>query len=131
MKGPSKRSTVTFEQLTYSNMLTLNALVELLTEKEVLGAALTKASDLLGGSTIDGVATWADDYRCDHPETRRWHYIDIPLADSKIDVATECPNGDCVIAKTEYFLGVLRDPKADREPIPRCCLCPRLPGPLR
>ena len=30
------RQTVTFEQLTYSNMLTLNALVELLTEKGVL-----------------------------------------------------------------------------------------------
>jgi hypothetical protein len=36
------------------------------------------------------------------------------LADSKVDMARECPNGDCVIAKTEYFLGVLRDPKADR-----------------
>jgi hypothetical protein len=36
LKGPPKRLTVTFEQLTYSNMLTLNALVELLTEKGVL-----------------------------------------------------------------------------------------------
>ena len=36
MKGPPKRPTVTFEQLTYSNMLTLNALVELLIEKGVL-----------------------------------------------------------------------------------------------
>jgi hypothetical protein len=32
----SKRQTTTFEQLSYSNMLTLNALVELLTEKGVL-----------------------------------------------------------------------------------------------
>jgi hypothetical protein len=36
LKGPPKRLTVTFEQLAYSNMLTLNALVELLTEKGVL-----------------------------------------------------------------------------------------------
>ena len=36
MKAPPKRATVTFEQLAYSNMLTLNALVELLTEKGVL-----------------------------------------------------------------------------------------------
>ena len=36
MKGPPKRLTVTFEQLAYSNMLTLNALVELLIEKGVL-----------------------------------------------------------------------------------------------
>jgi len=33
MKEKPPRWTVTFEQLTYSNMLTLNALVELLTRK--------------------------------------------------------------------------------------------------
>jgi hypothetical protein len=36
MREPPKRPTVTFEQLSYSNMLTLNALIELLTEKGVL-----------------------------------------------------------------------------------------------
>ena len=36
MKDKPPRQTVAFEQLTYSNMLTLNALVELLTEKGVL-----------------------------------------------------------------------------------------------
>jgi hypothetical protein len=29
-------------------------------------------------------------------------------------MARECPSGDCVIGKTEQFLAVLRDPKADR-----------------
>jgi hypothetical protein len=52
------------------------------------------------GATIDSVASWAD-YRHDHPETGPWHYIDIPLADSKIDLARECPNGACVVVKTE------------------------------
>lgn len=36
MKQKPPRQTVTFEQLSYSNMLTLNAMVELLTEKGVL-----------------------------------------------------------------------------------------------
>jgi hypothetical protein len=36
MKNQSKRPTVTFKQLSYSNMLTLNALVELLTEKGMI-----------------------------------------------------------------------------------------------
>jgi len=36
VKDKPPRQTVAFEQLTYSNMLTLNALVELLTEKGVL-----------------------------------------------------------------------------------------------
>jgi len=36
VKDKPPRQTVTFEQLPYSNMLTLNAFVELLTEKGVL-----------------------------------------------------------------------------------------------
>ena len=77
-------------------------------------AALARAGDLLGGAALDSVATWADDHRRDHPETGPWHYINIPLADSSIDMARECPSGDCVIGKTEQFLAVLRDPKADQ-----------------
>ena len=36
MASERSRRTVTFEELAYSNMLTLNALVELLTEKGLL-----------------------------------------------------------------------------------------------
>jgi S1/P1 Nuclease len=89
-------------------------IVALIAERYMTDEARAKASDLLHGNTIDGIASWADDYRRDHPETGPWHYIDIPLADSKIDLARECPNGDCVVVKTEGFLAVLRDPKADR-----------------
>jgi hypothetical protein len=66
--------------------------------KYMTGAALAKAGDLLDGSAIDAVASWADEYRHDHRETGPWHYIDIPPANSRIDLARECPNGDCVIA---------------------------------
>ena len=91
-----------------------HAVVALIAEHYMTPAALTRAGDLLGGSTIVAVASWADDYRRDHRETGPWHYINIPLADSKIDMRRECPKGDCVIGKTEQFLAVLRDPKADR-----------------
>jgi hypothetical protein len=37
MPSEADRKTVTFEELTYSNMLTLNALIELLAEKGVVG----------------------------------------------------------------------------------------------
>jgi hypothetical protein len=91
-----------------------HTVVALIAEHYMTPAALTKSSDLLGGATLDAVASWADDYRRDHHETGPWHYIDIPLGDSKIDMAQECPKSDCVIGKTEQFLAVLRDPKADR-----------------
>jgi hypothetical protein len=55
--------------------------------------------ELLARESPEEASAWADEYRHDHRETGPWHYIDIPLADSKIDLARECPNGDCVIAK--------------------------------
>jgi len=58
-------------------------------------AALERAKAILGGASLEEVASWADEYRHDHRETAPWHYIDIPLADSKIDLARECPNGQC------------------------------------
>jgi hypothetical protein len=88
--------------------------VALIAEKYMTARALSKAGDLLDGSAVDAVASWADEYRQDHRETGPWHYIDIPLTDSKIDLARECPNGDCVIAKTKQFVAVLKDPNADK-----------------
>lgn len=88
--------------------------IALIAEHYMTKTALSRTKELLDGETIDDVASWADDYRRDHPQTAPWHYIDIPLADSKIDMAKECPNGDCVIAKTEQFLAVLKNPKASR-----------------
>jgi hypothetical protein len=70
--------------------------------------------NLPGGATIDSVANWADDYRRDHRQTGPWHYIDIPLADSRIDMARECANGDCVIGKTQQFLGCPERPEGRR-----------------
>jgi S1/P1 Nuclease len=87
--------------------------IALIAEHYLTGAALTKTRDLLGGAGMASVASWADDYRHDHPETGPWHYIDIPLSESKLDMARDCPNGQCVIAQTEHFLSVLKDPNAD------------------
>ena len=75
-------------------------------------AALRK---LLAPESPEEASVWPDEYRRGHRETGPWHYIDIPLADSKIDLARECPDGDCVIAKTQQFLAVLKDPKADKD----------------
>jgi hypothetical protein len=74
-----------------------------------------RMQELLAPETPEEASVWADEYRKDHRETGPWHYINIPLADSKIDLARECPNGDCVIAKTDQFLAVLKDPKADKD----------------
>ena len=91
-----------------------HAVVALIAEHYMTEGALAQARDLFNGTTLESVASWADEYRRAHRETAPWHYINIPLADPRIDMARECPHGECVIGKTEQFLAVLRDPKADR-----------------
>jgi len=48
---------------------------------------------------IADVATWADDYRNDHPETFGWHFANIPrvFPSATANPATACVNGNCVI----------------------------------
>jgi hypothetical protein len=90
--------------------------IALIAEKNMTPAALERANAILGGASLEEVSSWADEYRRDHRETGPWHFINIPLSDSKIDMTRECPNDDCVIGKTEQFLAVLKDPRLTRQP---------------
>ena len=83
-------------------------IIALIAEHYMTDSAKAKATALLDGSGIDVIASWADEYRTQHRETAPWHYIDCPLAEPKIDMARDCPQGDCVVAKTEQFLATLR-----------------------
>jgi hypothetical protein len=86
----------------------------ILAEKYLAPRSAARVKELLGWESFLDASVWADDYRHDHPETGPWHYINIPLHDTAIDLRRECPNGDCVLAKTNAFLAVLRDTRADR-----------------
>src|ERR1700678_1861138 len=46
---------------------------------------------LLGKESLADVASWADEYREDHRETARWHYVDIPGAQDTYDRVRDCP----------------------------------------
>jgi hypothetical protein len=75
---------------------------------------------LLDGTHLADVSTWADDVRRDHPETSRWHYVDIPYVATNYDPARDCQatdHGDCVIAeiaRAERVLGDTSKSKAGR-----------------
>lgn len=47
--------------------------------------------------SIADIASWADEYRRSHPETGRWHYVDIPLNATHFDSAQYCKDGGCVV----------------------------------
>ena len=70
-------------------------------------------------TTLAEVSTWADEIRPQHPETRRWHFVSIPIhpnagEPSGYDSARDCPQDECVVAKIEEFERVLADPQASQ-----------------
>ena len=70
-------------------------------------------------TTLAEVSTWADEIRPQHPETRRWHFVSIPIhpnagESSGYDAVRDCPQQECVVAKIEEFERVLADPQASQ-----------------
>ena len=70
-------------------------------------ASAVIARTLGRGHSLSAIASWADDVREKRPETARWHFVDIPVAESTYVPARDCAalsEGDCVVAE----LGRLR-----------------------
>jgi hypothetical protein len=61
--------------------------------------------------TIADASTWADSYRSQHRETGPWHYIDIPLDESKYDAkwSKDDAKHGCVVDKIHEFAAILKD----------------------
>src|SRR5512139_924436 len=73
---------------------------------------------LLHGATPASVSTYADNYRNNHPETARWHFVNIPLGDGHYNPARDCvpsPQGDCIIAAIDRFSAILADPSRPQD----------------
>lgn len=68
---------------------------------------------LLGGATLASVSTEADHYGNSHPETFRWHFVDIPITAAHYDPARDCrevpDQGDCILAEIDRLVAALKD----------------------
>jgi len=58
---------------------------------------------LMPGEMLEDLGSWADQVRPSRPETFNWHFIDIPLDSTGLDMQRDCPKGDCIIAKIADF----------------------------
>jgi hypothetical protein len=76
------------------------------------------AADSKDKETLANIASWADEYRTDHPETGKWHYVDTPRDQATFDRSRDCPVSetepkspwrDCVTDRIRYFEGRLGD----------------------
>src|ERR1039458_4239341 len=109
--------------------------IALLAEKHLSPHALATVNQILRSSPIDpslsryckdggidamsDAATWADDFRSQHPETGPWHYIDIPLSTSGRSVAKIVekfcdPKESCVTRAISDQLTILRSPDSSQ-----------------
>ncbi len=97
-----------------------HALIARIAQAQLTPAAREHVAAILGpGYSLVSIASWADDIRRSRPNTGKWHYIDIPINQPHLDMARDCPKGECVIAKIEEFEKVVADaataPAARRE----------------
>lgn len=76
-------------------------------------AAAARVAEILGpGATLASISSWPDQIRRERASTATWHYIDIPIDKPHLDMARDCPKGDCVLVKIEDFEKVMADPAA-------------------
>lgn len=77
-------------------------------------AAQDRAAALLDGrqDVFVAASTWADEVRSAKPETYNWHFVDIPVGETKYDARRDClasDRGDCVIAEIARARAELAD----------------------
>ena len=62
------------------------------------------------GENIGALASWADEVRNTRKETEPWHFIDIPIDSSGLNMQRDCPAAGCVLSKISEFRRQWRDP---------------------
>jgi hypothetical protein len=73
--------------------------------------ALEAVHDLLGpGVSLTDIPTWADEQH-EIPGSGPWHFVNVPITDSRYD-SKYCQPGGCVVSKIGDFKRVLQNPKA-------------------
>src|SRR5258707_15771275 len=63
-----------------------HSIVAEIAQREMSDRARAVVDRLLGHASLASVASWADDVKFeDRPDTKPWHFVDIPLAQQKYD----------------------------------------------
>jgi hypothetical protein len=53
------------------------------------------------------------EFRKTYPSTRPWHFIDICLKDTRVDIPMRCPDGNCVTGKIDEYSRRLKEGNYD------------------
>jgi hypothetical protein len=67
---------------------------------------------ILGDEDFVEVSNWADQVRLSRPNTKDWHFVDIPVSVSNYEAGRDCKElvtGDCAVKELERARAVLKD----------------------
>jgi nuclease S1 len=93
-----------------------HSLVARIAEAQLTPQARARVAEILGpNATMASISSWPDQVRRERPETGSWHYVDIPIDKSSLDLARDCPKSACVVAQVEADEAALRNPAAPAE----------------
>jgi hypothetical protein len=90
------------------------AMVDKILKDNPIDPQLKRFCQPVSTDLIADAATWADDYRSDHPETEGWHFFDIPRGAKRQDIDKYClASTSCITAQLTAQIAILKDPHAD------------------
>jgi hypothetical protein len=97
-----------------------HAIVAEIAQRDLDKTVKERVDELLQGRSLAAVSMWADTLSAQQPETRRWHFVNIPLEAQSYDPGRDCrpsSEGDCVIEallRVASALGAPLTPERDR-----------------
>jgi hypothetical protein len=87
-----------------------HSIVAELAQHRLTDASVSALQKLLGRNvSLASIASWADDYRAEHPETGGWHFVNIPDDRATYDPAVDCAKQNCAVDAITHFTAVLGD----------------------
>jgi hypothetical protein len=93
-------------------------IVAAVAQERLSASARQQIRALLGNRDLPSVANYADQVRNDRPETRMWHFVDIPVGESTYVPSRDCAasnQGDCVVAELERARAEVLDASLPKE----------------
>lgn len=93
-----------------------HSIVAEIAERLVAPQTRAEMRELLGdGGSFASWSNWADGIIDERPQTRTWHFVDIPYGSAGYDPARDCPGpdgGDCIVGAIRRQRAVLADRNA-------------------
>jgi hypothetical protein len=85
-----------------------HSIVAEIAQRHLDPVVLQRIKLLLGGEvSLASISNWADTVSLTRPETRRWHFVNIPVTADHYDSEKYCPNDDCIIGAIARMRNVL------------------------